>query len=112
MRVGNSVGPTDYPTESNIIDDVNNKVDSHELRNTYTKAGSLTNDPSIVDIKMTNDADEGTSAEHMTSVNRTRSCVGKSYDDVLKSNIVENKNSAALNKVPMAALSRNNPIVN
>ena len=82
------------------------------MRNTYTKAGSLTNDPSIVDIKMTNDADEGTSAKHMTSVNRTRSCVGKSYADVLKSNIVENKNSAALNKVPMAALSRNNPIVN
>ena len=92
------VGPTDYPSEDNIIDDVNNKIDSHELMGTCTKEGSLTNDPSIVDIKMTNDADEGTSAKHMASVNRTRSCIGKSYADVLKSNIVENKNSAALNK--------------
>ena len=48
---------------------------------------------------MTNDADEGTSAEHMTSVNRTRSCIGKSYADVLKSNTVNNKSGAVLNTV-------------
>ena len=93
------IGPTVYPAENNIIDDVNKNVNSHELRNTYPKLGSLTNDPNIGDIQVTDDGDEGTSAKRLIFVNRLRSCIGKSYADVLKNNIVKNKSGAALNRV-------------
>ena len=80
------VEPTFSPTDNTIIDDINNKIDSHMLNYvTQKKGNSMTDTKKSVSI-MTDGKDK-----------RYRTCL--SYTDTLKSNIINNRDKWSSKKV-------------